>query len=119
MDHNVLNVRSLGTRKATYDKRSRIAYDVIAPMLNEMSPPRAATGSPVSVAYVVRPRAGRAVITDEDHEWRYTLLWGCGISPCFTGDVVIVTPHGWRYDEQGGWEPRLADPSRPPLRAVG
>jgi hypothetical protein len=118
LEHRLLGVRALPQRKASYDRRSRLAYDVLAPALERMLPARAHGSPPTGVGYIVRPREGRAVVTPEDHEWRYTLLWACGSICCFTGDVVIVTPHGWRCDDEAGWEPRLADLSRPPLKAV-
>jgi hypothetical protein len=117
LEQNVLTVRVL-RQKAAYNRRSRLAYDVMAPILASALPPREHGTPPTGIGYLVRARAGRVVPLPSDAEWERTLLWACGSICCLTGDLVLVTPHGWRVDEVAGWSPTLADLSAPKLRSL-
>jgi hypothetical protein len=118
LDQNVLGVKTLPPRRASYERRSRLAYDLLAPALERMLPQRDWGKEPAGIGYLIRGREGRAVPALDDLEWAYTLLRACDSICCFTGDVVIVTPHGWRFDDTAGWSPTLADLRGPRLRAV-
>jgi hypothetical protein len=125
LEQNVLGAKRL-PKRATYARRSRLAYDVVAPALEAMLPSRTHQRGPTGIGYIIRGREGRAVPAMDDLEWAYTLLWACGSICCFTGDVVVVTPHGWRVvTDHGwrdgpvaGWTPSLAELSAGRLRAV-
>lgn len=117
LQHNVIKVRVL-RRKATYSRRSRLAYDVMAPIIANALPPRTPGQPPTGVGYLIRAREGRVVRVPDDDEWERTLLWACGSVGCYTGDVVIVTPHGWRVGDVAGWSPSLPDFSAATLRSV-
>jgi hypothetical protein len=118
LEQNVLGVKTLPPRRAAYERRSRLAYDLLAPALERMLPKREWGKGPTGIGYLIRGREGRAVPALDDLEWAYTLLWACGSICCFSGDVVVVTPYGWRFHNTAGWSPTLADLAGPRLRAV-
>ena len=119
LDRKVLGVKRLPARKAGYERRTRLAYDVIAPALEQMLPPRPPRSSPTGTGHLVRTRPGRVVPLAEDAEWERSLLYACGSICAYTGELVLVTPHGWRFADMAGHEPKLADlERRPRLRAV-
>jgi hypothetical protein len=105
-------------QKASYERRSRLAYDVMAPMIEQALGSRERGAPPIGVAHLIRAREGRVVAAPDDGEWERTLLWACGLVGCYTGDLVIVTPHGWRVGSLAGWSPTLTDLSGPRLRSV-
>jgi hypothetical protein len=124
LDRNVLGTKRL-PKRATYARRSRLAYDVVAPALEQMLPSRDHQRGPTGIGYIIRTREGRTVPALDDLEWAYTLLWACGSICCYTGDVVVVTQHGWRVvtdhgmsGQVAGWSPSLADLSARRLRSV-
>ena len=123
LERNVLGTKRL-PKRATYARRSRLAYDVVAPALEQMLPPRQERG-PTGIGYIIRTREGRAAPALDDLEWAYTLLWACGSICCYTGDVVVVTQHGWRVvtdhgmsGQVAGWAPSVAELCTGRLRAV-
>lgn len=126
LEQNVLGVKRL-PKRVSYERRSRLAYDVVAPALEQRLPGRDRGSPPSGIGYIVRTRDGRAVPAFDDLEWAYTLLWACGSICCYTGDVVVVTPHGWRIVTDSGsrnrliagWSPTIADLSARHLRSVG
>jgi hypothetical protein len=117
LEQNVLTVRVL-RRRASYHTRSRLAYDVMVPIIQKALPLRQPGNPPTGIGHVVRTREGRVVPVPDDAEWEWTLLWACGMAGCYTGDLVLVTPHGWRADGVAGWSPSLTDLSAQKLRSL-
>jgi hypothetical protein len=50
------------------------------------------------------------VFTSQEVRWGYGLLYGKDLLHVFTGDVLLVTEHGWRSmdDDLAGRKPALA-----------
>lgn len=117
LEHNIRTVRVL-RRRASYRTRDRLAYDVMAPIIDKALPLREPGSPPTGIAHLIRAREGRVVPLPNDAEWEWTLLWACGLVGCYTGDLLIVTPHGWRVGRVAGWSPTLTDLSGQRLRCV-
>jgi len=116
LEQNVLGTKRL-PKRAAHARRSRLAYDVVAPALERMLPPRGHGTPPSGMGYIIRAREGRAVPAIDDLEWAYTLLWACGYICCYTGDVVVVTPHGWRVVTDHGRLLQVSRAGRPTWRS--
>lgn len=117
LEEKVLTVRVL-RRRASYRTRSRLAYDVMAPIIDKALPFREPGRPPTGIGHLIRAREGRVVPVPDDDEWERALLWACGMVGCYTGDLVIVTPRGWRANGVAGWSPNLMDLSGQRLRSV-
>src|SRR5947209_9571498 len=97
LEQRVLGVKKMPARKAAYERRTRLAYDVMAPALERMLPSHAAGTPPTGTGHLLRTRTGRVVPTPEDSEWDRALLYACGYICAYTGGVVLLTPNGWRF----------------------
>src|SRR5437764_1344076 len=69
LEQNVLGVKKLRSRRVAYERRSRLAYNILAPALEQMLPPRELGKGPTGIGYLVRGREGRAVPALDDLEW--------------------------------------------------
>ena len=118
LEQRLLGTARLPVRTATYERRSRLAYDVMRPKLERLLPERPPGAPPVGSAFVVRAREDRVVPSIEDSEWERALLYACGAICCYAAGLVLVTPHGWRYADVAGRTPTLTDLGARRLRAV-
>jgi hypothetical protein len=67
-------------------------------------------GPPTRVTHLIRCRDARAVYGIHDLAFAYGLMYGLQLLDTFTGELVVVTPHGWSLGpRQAGASPTLAD----------
>jgi hypothetical protein len=109
-DQHVVHVSRLDAREwdavVGYD-RSELLYEAMhsmpVPALHEPGPPRH------SVMTIVA-RRGFAVLGRREAEWLMAWRYSNHLLAAFTGDLILVTEHGWTdfMTGMGGPEPRLA-----------
>lgn len=84
----------------------------LCPSWEEAPPP------PHCTAHLLRCREGRVVHARDDVKLGYGLLYAKNFLTVFCGDIVILTPHGWRIDDRAGNAPTLTSLRGRGLRAV-
>jgi hypothetical protein len=118
LEDKLIGARRLPAASPTYLDYDDVAWDVIRPAIVSILGEERGFGPPNHVAHIVRCKPGRAVLGRNDVAWGRALLHGQQALDCFVGEVIVLTPHGWRMsDRRGDLTPSLLD-FRDHLRAV-
>src|SRR3954453_13758669 len=88
------------------------AMQRLCPSWEDAPPP------PHCTAHLVRCRDGRVVPARDDLRWGYGMLYAKNFLSVYCGDVVVLTPHGWRVDSRAGATPTLRSLGGRGIRAV-
>jgi hypothetical protein len=57
---------------------------------------------PKRVTHLIRCRDSRAVFGLHDYDFAYALMYGIQMLDTFTGELIVVTPHGWTAGPRWG-----------------
>jgi hypothetical protein len=114
----LLAVETLPTAETSRVEDWQFAMQVIAPMLERLCPDHDSPPPPQCTTHLLRCRAGRVVPALDDVRLGYALLYGRNLINTFCGDIVILTPHGWRAERRAGLTPTLTSLGGQALRAV-
>lgn len=95
------------------------ANDVLEPIFLRLCPPRDFARLPECTIHLIRCREGRVVPTPDEGSLGYAMLLANNESQAYVGDIITVTPHGWRRRWMADDQPTLTALRRRRLRATG
>jgi hypothetical protein len=115
VEHASTSQRLVATEVVYDDERPPLPEqhrEFVGPALQRLPIPEWTPDHPPAehtVALVIA-RRGRVVFTSQEVRWGYGLLYGKDLLHVFTGDLLLVTEHGWRSmdDDLAGRKPALA-----------
>lgn len=73
---------------------------------------------PHCTAHILRCRDGRVVPARDDVRWGYAMSYAKNFLTVYWGDVIVLTPHGWRVNNRAGMTPTLSSLGGRSLRSV-
>jgi len=97
---------------------SELAESILEGPMHRLCPGWDAPRPPHCTAHLLRCREGRVVPARDDLRWGYGMLYAKNMLTVYAGDIVVLTPHGWRVGFRAGATPTLTSLAGPGLRAV-
>ena len=94
------------------------ARDVLEKVFIRLCPERGPGDPPLCTIHLLRCREGRVVPTTDEGAMGYAMLHANNWVQAFVGEVITLTPHGWRIHHRGGVTPTLTSLGAKHLRAV-
>jgi hypothetical protein len=91
---------------------------VLEEVFIRLCPERGPGDPPLCTIHLLRCRDGRVVPTTDEGSVGYAMLHANNPVQAFIGDIITLTPHGWREHTRGGLTPTLSSLGRKKLRAV-
>jgi hypothetical protein len=114
----VLDVAKLSRPAKALPDPSELARKVIEKPMARLCPGYEVPPPPHCTAHLLRCREGRVVPARDDIRWAYGLLYARNGINTLCGDVVVLTPHGWRVGQRSGLTPTLTSLGHRRLRVV-
>jgi len=75
-------------------------------------------GPPHCTVHLLRCRDGRVVPAPDDIRLGYAMLYAKNFLTVYSGDIIVLTPYGWRVGRRAGAAPTLTSLGGRGLRAV-